>query len=102
MGQEELSGPVGIIAMSYQIAAKQPLVDYVYFLGVISVLLAVFNLLPIPPFDGGWLVLLAVEKVKGSALSERVQETIAYAGVVFIIALFLYLTFNDIVNMFFR
>jgi regulator of sigma E protease len=102
VGQKELSGPVGIIAMSYQIAAKQPLIDYVYFLGVISVLLAVFNLLPIPPFDGGWLVLLLVEKVKGSALSERVQESIAYAGVVFIVALFLYLTFNDIVNMLFR
>ena len=102
VGQKELSGPVGIIAMSYQIAAKQPLIDYVYFFGVISVLLAVFNLLPIPPFDGGWLVLLLVEKVKGSALSERVQESIAYAGVVFIVALFLYLTFNDIVNMLFR
>ena len=102
VGQKELSGPVGIIAMSYQIAAKQPLIDYVYFFGVISVLLAVFNLLPIPPFDGGWLVLLLVEKVKGSALSERAQEAIAYAGVVFIMALFLYLTFNDIVNMLFR
>ena len=102
VGQKELSGPVGIIAMSYQIAAKQPLIDYVYFFGVISVLLAVFNLLPIPPFDGGWLVLLLVGKVKGSALSERAQESIAYAGVVFIMALFLYLTFNDIVNMLFR
>ncbi len=102
IGRKELSGPVGLIAMSYQIAAKQPLVEYVNFFGVISVLLAVFNLLPIPPFDGGWLVLLVIEKVKGSALSERAQEAIAYAGVVFIIALFLYLTFNDIVNIFFR
>ncbi len=102
IGQRELSGPVGIITMSYQIAAKQPLIDYVHFLGMISVLLAVFNFLPLPPFDGGLFVLLMVEKAKGSALSERTQGVIAYAGVVFIAALFIYLTFNDIANMFFR
>ena len=101
VSRKELSGPVGIIAMTYRIAAEQPLIYYVYFLGIISVLLAVFNFLPLLPFDGGHIVLLLVEKIKGSALSERTQEIIAYAGVVFIIALFLYLTFNDIVNIFF-
>jgi membrane-associated protease RseP (regulator of RpoE activity) len=99
VGQEQFSGPVGIIRMSYQIAAEQPLIDYVYILGVISILLAVFNFLPLPPFDGGHVVLLLVEKVKGSALSERAQEAITYAGLAFIVALFLYLTFNDIAKM---
>jgi regulator of sigma E protease len=101
VSRRELSGPVGIIAMTYRIAAEQPLIYYVYFLGIISVLLAVFNFLPLLPFDGGHIVLLLVEKVKGSALSERTQGIIAYAGVVFIIVLFLYLTLNDIVNIFF-
>ncbi len=100
VSQKELSGPVGIIKMSYDIAARQPLIEYVYFLGVISVLLAVFNFLPLPPFDGGLVVLLLVEKIKGSALSERTQEVIVYAGLAFIVALFIYLTFNDIVNFF--
>jgi len=102
VGQGELSGPVGIIAFTYKIASRRPLIDYVYFLGLISVLLAVFNLLPIPPVDGGWLVLLLIEKIKGSALSERAQEAVAYTGIMFILALFIYLTFNDILNMFFR
>ena len=101
VSRRELSGPVGIIAMTYRIAAEQPLIYYVYFLGIISVLLAVFNFLPLLPFDGGHIVLLLVEKIKGSALSERTQGIIAYAGVVFIIVLFLYLTLNDIVNIFF-
>lgn len=101
VSSKELSGPVGIIAMTYRIATEQPLIYYVYFLGIISVLLAVFNFLPLLPFDGGHIVLLLVEKIKGSALSERTQGIIAYAGVVFIIAVFLYLTFNDIINIFF-
>jgi len=103
VGQEELSGPFGIMAISYKIAAQRPLIEYVHFFGVISVLLAVFNLcIPVAPLDGGWLVLLLVEKIKGSALSERAQEAVAYVGVTFILALLVYLTYNDILNMFFR
>jgi len=47
-------------------------------------------------------VLLLIEKIKGSALSERAQEAVAYTGIMFILALFIYLTFNDILNIFFR
>jgi regulator of sigma E protease len=102
VSQKEFSGPVGLIKVSYDIAARRPLLDLVYFLSQISVLLAVFNLLPVPPFDGGWLVMLVIEKIKGSALSQRAQEFVAYAGVLLIVALFVFLTFNDILNMFFR
>jgi len=93
---ENLMGPVGIIKVSYRIVSKKPLVYYVYFLGLISAVIAVFNFLPLPPLDGGLVVLLLIEKIKGSALSERVQTIIAYAGWVLILALFLYVTFNDI------
>ncbi len=96
-----LSGPVGIIAFSYRIVAEQPLVYYVYFLGLISAAIAVFNLLPLPPLDGGLIVLMLIEKVKGSALNERTQGVIAYAGWVFIGTLLLYVTFNDVVRNFF-
>jgi regulator of sigma E protease len=96
-----LSGPVGIIAFSYRIVAEQPLVYYVYFLGLISAAIAVFNLLPLPPLDGGLIVLMLIEKVKGSALSERVQGVIAYTGWAIIGTLILYVTFNDIVRNFF-
>jgi len=98
---KNLMGPVGIITFSYRIVAEQPLVYYVYFLGLISAVIAVFNFLPLPPLDGGLIVLLLVEKVKGSALSERVQGVIAYAGWALILTLVLYVTFNDIVRSFF-
>jgi regulator of sigma E protease len=96
-----LMGPVGIISSSYRIVAEQPLVYYVYFLGLISAVIAVFNFLPLPPLDGGLVVLLVIEKIKGSALSERVQEAIAYTGWALILALVLYVTFNDIYRIFF-
>ncbi|TKJ38091.1 MAG: hypothetical protein CEE38_04850 [Planctomycetes bacterium B3_Pla] len=98
---KNLMGPVGIISISYKIVAQRPFVYYVYFLGLISAVIAVFNFLPLPPLDGGLVVLLFVEKVKGSAFSERIQTVIAYTGWVLILALFLYVTFNDILRTFF-
>lgn len=98
---KNLMGPVGIIAASYRIVAEQPLIDYVYLLGLISAAIAVFNLVPLPPLDGGLIVLLLVEKIKGSALSERTQGVIVYAGWALIGTLLVYVTFNDIVRSFF-
>jgi regulator of sigma E protease len=98
---KDLMGPVGIMTLSYRIVAERPFVYYVYFLGLISAAIAVFNFLPLPPLDGGLVVLLLVEKIKGSALSERVQAIVAYAGWAVIGTLILYVTFNDIVRSFF-
>jgi len=98
---KNLMGPVGIITFSYRIVAEQPLVYYVYFLGLISAVIAVFNFLPLPPLDGGLVVILLVEKIKGSALSEGVQGVIAYGGWALIGALILYVRFNDILRSLF-
>jgi regulator of sigma E protease len=98
---KHLIGPVGIIAFSYRIVVEQPLVNYAYFLGLISACIAVINFLPLPPFDGGLIVLMLIEKIKGSALSERTQGIVAYAAWALVGTLFLYVTFNDIVRSFF-
>jgi len=98
---KNLIGPVGIITLSYRVVAEQPLIYYAYLLGLISACIAVFNFLPLPPLDGGLIVLLLVEKIKGSALSETTQGIMAYAGWTLVGALFLYVTFNDFVRAFF-
>ena len=98
---KNLMGPVGIITVSYQIVAQQPLINYIYFLGLISATIAVINFLPIPPFDGGLIVLMLIEKVKGSALSERTQGILAYAGWAMVLLLLIYVTYNDIYRSFF-
>ena len=97
-----LVGPVGIVTMSYKIVASQSLTYYIYFLGLISSVIAVMNLLPLPIVDGGVIVLLIVEKIKGSPLSRQAQEVLGYVGLVLILALFLWLTYNDILNLMFR
>jgi regulator of sigma E protease len=98
---KDLMGPVGIMTLSYRIVAERPFVYYIYFLGLISAAIAVFNFLPLPPLDGGLVVLLLVEKIKGSAISERMQAIVAYAGWAVIGTLILYVTFNDIIRSFF-
>jgi len=93
------SGPVGILKISYTVASEKSWTYYVYFLAMISVCIAVFNFLPLPILDGGHFVLLLIEKIKGSPISIRMQEIITYAGLVLIGSLFLYVTFNDFLNL---
>jgi len=97
-----LSGPVGILSMTYDIVDEKPLVLYFWFLAVISMAIATFNFLPLPILDGGLFVLLIVEKIKGSPVSVRAQEIINYAGLLMIGSLFLYVTYNDIAMQFFK
>ena len=96
---KQLMGPVGILTFSYRIVAAQPFIYYIYFLGLISASIAVLNFLPLPPFDGGLTVLLLVEKIKGSAISMRTQEIIAYVAWGLVGSLMLYVTFNDILRL---
>jgi regulator of sigma E protease len=99
VGTDNLWGPVGIIALSYRLVTQYDFIDYVYFLGLISAFVAVFNFLPMLPFDGGHVVFLLIEKLKGSPVHERVQMTVATAGWIMVGALALYVTFNDIVRL---
>ena len=89
------------MTFSYKIVSDQPFVYYIYFLGLISASLAVLNFLPMPPLDGGLTLLLLIEKIKGSAISIRTQEIIAYVGWGLVGTLLLYVTFNDIGRLIF-
>jgi regulator of sigma E protease len=93
---KNLMGPVGIMRVSYEIVSEQPAIYYVYFLGLISAVIAVFNFLPMPPLDGGLVLLLIIEKIKGSPISEKTQTIIAYITWALILTLIVYVTFNDL------
>ena len=96
--KENVSGPVGIVSMMAS-AAKIGIIPLVHLTALISALLAIFNVLPIPPLDGGLILFLGIEKLRGKALAKKTQELLMQAGWAFFIALMLFATYGDIFRM---
>ncbi|MAE60740.1 MAG: hypothetical protein CMJ49_05210 [Planctomycetaceae bacterium] len=97
---KQLRGPIGIADIGTQIAQRS-WVKLMFFLGMIGAILAVINFLPLPIVDGGLFVLLIVEKLRGGKpVPDRLQNAIALVGVVLILSLFLFVTFNDVKRLF--
>jgi len=94
---EQFVGPVGISSI---ISSTQGILDFLYVMAVISVSLGVTNLLPIPALDGGKLLLLIIEAIRRKPLKEKTELTIQAVGLLFLLALAAYVTFNDITKLF--
>ncbi|MDQ6963971.1 MAG: RIP metalloprotease RseP [Mariprofundales bacterium] len=92
---ENLGGPIAIAQMAGR-SAELGLVPFLAFLALISVNLGVLNLLPIPVLDGGHLLYLTLEKLRGRPLSQLVLERVQLVGVVLISSLMLFAFYNDI------
>jgi regulator of sigma E protease len=91
----QLGGPVAIGGAAVA-AAKRGWEELLGLLAFLSVNVAVLNLLPIPILDGGQVLLLAAEKVKGGALSLRTREYLMRFGLAMILLLVVVVMFNDI------
>ncbi|WP_181994373.1 sigma E protease regulator RseP [Arsenophonus endosymbiont of Bemisia tabaci] len=89
-----LSGPVSI-AKGAGISAESGLVYYLIFIALISVNLGIINLFPLPVLDGGHLLFLLIEKIKGKPVSERVQDLSYRIGAIALILLMGLALFND-------
>jgi regulator of sigma E protease len=90
-----LSGPLGIVDIGHRVA-QADIRLFIKFLAILSVNLAIINFLPIPVLDGGHMVLLAWEGIRGKPASERVVIAANYCGLLLIISLALFVTWNDI------
>lgn len=95
MSARMVSGPVGILRATYTFAEKST-GDLLLFLALLSVNLAVVNFLPIPITDGGHFMFLMYEKFKGRKMDDELQARFQWAGLVFILMIFLFATFNDV------
>jgi regulator of sigma E protease len=95
-----MSGPLTIADVSYKIAGED-FWQFLIFLGVISVNLAVVNFLPVPVLDGGHFVFLVYEKITGRPLPERVFAALMYIGLAMILTLFVYVISRDILRLYF-
>lgn len=94
----QVSGPIDIARISGE-AAKAGIHSLIWFMGVISLQLGIFNLLPIPVLDGGHLTILAFESIVRRDLSLRLKERILEVGFVLLILLMVVVLFNDIVKI---
>lgn len=99
LGLSSLSGPVGIFSVVGE-SARAGFINLVYLVGFISLNVGFMNLLPIPALDGGRILFLIIEKIKGSKVDVKVENTIHTIGFVLLMLLMLVITFNDIIKLF--
>lgn len=93
-----LSGPVGIYSVVGE-SAKAGFINLVYLTGYISLNVGFVNFLPIPAMDGGRLFFLIIEKIKGSPVNQKFENTVHTVGLALLMVLMLYVTFNDIIRI---
>src|SRR5205807_8813079 len=98
---DNLGGPMLIANVAWRIAGYD-FWEFVFFLGLISVNLAVVNFLPIPVLDGGHMVFLCYEKLRGRPANETVRVVATYAGLALILSLFVFVTWNDFMRFFWQ
>lgn len=93
-----LAGPIGIVTATAE-TARAGLRGLLYIVAFISINLGIVNLLPIPIADGGQILFFALEKIRGKPLSVHKQMLVLKISVVFIIGLFLYISWYDILGL---
>ena len=95
---EQIAGPVGIIKLTSQ-AGSLGFIYLLQLLAMISLNLAVLNIFPFPALDGGRLIFLGIEKIKGSPINPKFEKIINTAGFIFLILLMAVITIKDIIKL---
>ena len=93
-----LSGPVGIVGVVGD-AAKFGFIYLLSFTALISINLAVINLIPFPALDGGQLLFILIEKIKGSRINPKVANILNMIGFCLLMLLMVIITYHDIVKL---
>jgi regulator of sigma E protease len=98
---EAIGGPIRIAQMANE-QAQEGILALFYFIAIISVNLAVINLLPVPVLDGGHLLFFAIEAIKGKPVSIRAREAAQQVGIIMLLTLMVFVFYNDILFTWFR
>lgn len=101
VSSKNIGGIIAIGAVSYSFSSEG-LAKLLFFLCILSLNLAFINVLPIPVLDGGHLLFLLIEGIKGSPVSERVQGYSQMVGLVLIVSLMIFVTYNDLMRVVFN
>lgn len=95
----QLMGPVGISQINFQML-QLGINYFLNFLVVVSIALAVCNLLPIPSLDGGKLMFLIIEAIKGSPVNPKIENTITSVTFILLLGVMIFITYKDILRFF--
>lgn len=96
---KNMGGPIQIADIAFRVA-KVDFWEFLFFLGAISINLAVINFLPIPVLDGGHMVFLTYEKLRGRPASEQVRVVATYVGLFLIVSLMFFVFYLDLSRYF--
>ena len=95
----QLSGPVGIYSVVGE-SSKAGFQNILYLVAFLSINVGFINLLPLPAFDGGHILFLVIEAIKGSPVKPEVEEKIHGIGMLLLLLLMVVITINDIIKLF--
>ena len=99
VGGKAMSGPLGIATVMYKVGSSRPLINFIWFLGFISLNLGTLQFMPIPLLDGWHLLMVLVEKIKGSPVAPKVLEISQVVGIVIVGSLLLFATYQDLARL---
>ena len=95
----QLSGPVGIFSIVGD-QSSAGITNIIYLIAFLSINVGFINLLPIPAFDGGHILFIIIEKIKGSPVNPETENKIHTIGLFLLMLLMVVITFNDILRLF--
>ena len=95
---DNLGGPIQISVLAGS-AAKAGYITFLSMIALLSINLGLLNLLPIPILDGGQLLMIAIEKIKGSPVSDMALEYTMRLGLVLVVSLMIFAFANDIARL---
>ncbi len=101
LSMDTLGGPIMIAELAGE-QAEEGLINLLFFIGLLSINLAILNFLPIPVLDGGHLLFFTIEMLIGRPVSIRVREVAQQAGIFILISLMIFVFYNDITRFWFN
>ena len=99
LGADSLSGPVGMVQMVSQ-TTQYGWWYYGFLTALICINLAIINMLPLPALDGGRIIFVIISMITGRPVSQKVEGTVHFVGIMLLFGLMAYVTFNDITRIF--
>ena len=99
LGADSLSGPVGMVQMVSQ-TTQYGWCYYGFLTALICINLAIINMLPLPALDGGRIIFVIISMITGRPVSQKVEGTVHFVGIMLLFGLMAYVTFNDITRIF--